>query len=143
MKRIPMRSFCLFLLVLMAACSKEEDPGFTSLLGSWQYTTPDEKIVVTFDIVGGTSDVLAIQKQTIVVDGREGRAEVQANDIQETSIGSVRINANDAALTFPYSITFNKLTPNEDFTAIRVEEATYIFPWPTSNPLSNIEIMRK
>lgn len=133
----------LILLILVSGCGKDEEVGFTSLLGSWTYVTPDGKIKVTFDIMGGTTDLLAIQNQKIVVDGQEGRAEIQTENIEEKTIGSLRINANDVKLVSPYNIVFKKLSANADFTAIDVEEATYTFPYPTVNPLTNIKIVRK
>jgi len=135
--------FVLAWCLLAGACGKEDDPGFTSMIGSWQYTTPDEKIKVTFDLVGGTTEVFSVKNQTITVDGQEGRAEVQADNLSETGIGSIRINANDAALTFPYNIMFNDLSPNEDFTVIKVKDATYVFPWQNNNSLTDIEIVRR
>lgn len=136
-------SFCLFVLFFALGCSKDEEIGFTSLIGSWTYTTPDEKIKVTFDIIGGTTEILSIQNQLIVVDGVEGKAEVQAEDVTETTLGRIRINANDAGLTFPYNITFNKLSGSSDFSVIDVEDATYTFPWPDSNSLNSIQIVRR
>lgn len=134
--------FLIILLLLVGGC-KEEDPGFTSLIGSWIYTTPDNKIEVTFDIVGGTTEILVIQNQTIKVDGVEGRAELQTDKVTETTIGMIRINANDAILTYPYNIVFNKLKASEDFSTLAVEEAIYTFPWTVSQTLTEIEIVRK
>lgn len=133
----------LILLLLVSGCGKDDEVVFTSLLGSWTYATPDGKIKVTFDIVGGTTDLLAIQNQKIIVDGQEGRAEIQIENVEEKTIGSLRINANDAKLVSPYNIVFTKLSASADFTTIDVEEATYTFPYPTVNPLSNIKIVRK
>ena len=134
--------YLLFVLLLAGGC-KEEDAGFSSLIGSWIYTTPDEKIEVTFDIVGGATQLLIVQNQTIKVDGVEGKAELQSDNVTETTIGMIRINANDAGLIFPYNIVFNNLNAKADFSTIEVEEAIYTFPWTTSNTLSDIEIVRK
>lgn len=140
-----MRLFIFLLSGLsLLGCGKDDDVGFTSLIGSWTYTTPDEKIKVTFDIVGGGSaSLLAVENQTIEVDGENARAEIETVDITETSIKKIRINANDAALTFPYNITFNDLKANTDFTVLDVADATYTFPWPESQGLTNIQIVRK
>ncbi|HOO09078.1 MAG TPA: hypothetical protein PKW06_03995 [Cyclobacteriaceae bacterium] len=128
---------------LLFGCGGEEDTGFTSLIGLWTYTTPDGKMKVEFDIVGGDKDLLAVKNQKIFVDGEEGRAEAQTEAITETTLGSLRINANDAGLVWPYSITFTNLSASDDFSTIKVEEAKYIFPWPDSNSLSQIEITRR
>jgi len=142
MKRI---SVLLFIATYFFAtsCGKEDEVGFTSLIGSWTYTTPDEKITVSFDIVGGDSELLKVTNQLIVVEGKEGRAEVQTEGITESNIGRIRINANDAELVKPYDIIFSNVSASDDFTVMNVEEVTYIFPWPQSNVLNNVQIKRK
>lgn len=136
------------LIFLLMGCGGDDDPGFTSLLGSWTYTTPDGKIITTFDIVGGDTEVLAFENQTITVDGVDGRAEILVENVAETSVGKVRINANDVALVYSFNITFNDLSANDDFTVINVATASYTWPWsstsgPTANQLENIQILRK
>lgn len=133
----------LILSLMVTGCGKDDEVGFTSLFGSWTYTTPDGKIEVNFDIVGGATELLAIQNQKIVVDGQEGRAEIQIDNIEEKAIGSLRINANDPVLVSPYNIIFTKLSASTDFTTIDVEEASYTFPYSTVNALTNIKIVRK
>lgn len=128
--------------VLLFGCG-EDEAGFTSLIGSWTYTTPDEKIKVDFDIVGGNPEILAVTNQKIFVEGKEGKAEVQTELITETTFGRIRINANDADLVRPYNITFTNLKANADFSLIEVESATYIFPWPDEHELTNVKIMRR
>ncbi len=135
-------------LLLLGGCSGEDDVGFTSLIGSWTYTTPDNKIEVSFDIVGGSDEILSLQGQSIVVDGVEGKAEIQFEGTTETTIDKVRINANDAALVYAFNITFNNLSANADFTELNAESATYTWPWsstsgPTNNALENTSIVRK
>lgn len=133
---------------LLISCGGEDDPGFTSLLGSWTYSTPDGKIKTTFDIVGGDTEILKFENQTIEVDGSDGRAEIQVENIAELSIGKVRINANDVNLVYSFDITFKDLTASDDFTVINVATASYTWPWsptsgPTINQLENIQILRK
>ena len=137
------RSIVLFIVLVISSCAKDDEMGFTSLIGSWTYTTPDNKIIISFDIVGGTTELLAVSNQRIVIDGEEGQAEIQSTDVTETTIGLIRINANDAKLTFPYNITFNNLSASPDFEVINVADATYTFPWPDINSLANIQIVRK
>ncbi len=141
---VPMKclGFILILVLFLAGC-KEEETGFTSLIGGWKYTTPDEKIEVTFDIVGGDTELLTIKNQTIKVDGEAGNANLQFSNITETTIDLIRINANDAALIYPYNIVFNNLTASPDFSSIAVESASYTFPWPGTITISDIEIVRR
>lgn len=132
----------MIMVAFLFGC-KEEEIGFTSLIGMWTYTTPDEKIKVEFDIVGGNPEILTVSNPKIFVEGQEGMAEVQIESITETTFGRIRINANDADLVRPYNITFTNLKASDDFSVIEVEEANYIFPWPDGNELANIEIVRR
>jgi len=134
--------YLIVVAVVLFGCS-EEEVGFTSLIGSWTYTTPDEKIKVEFDIVGGDTEILAVSNQKIFVEGQEGMAVAQTENVTETAFGRIRINANDASLVRPYNITFTNLKASADFSVIEVEEANYIFPWPDGNELTNIEIVRR
>lgn len=144
-----MKSLSIVVLVfLLAGCSKDEEVGFTSLIGSWRYETPDEKIKVEFDIVGGNTDILEVKNPKIVVDGVEGMAVALAEGITETTMSKLRINANDVALTYPFDIVFTNLSASADFKVIEVETAVYRWPWsptsgPTSNSLTDIQIVRK
>lgn len=135
--------FYLSLVIFLLSGCQEKDPGFTSLIGSWKYSTPDDKIAVTFDIVGGSTELLVIQNQSIAVDGVDGKAELESDGVQETTIKSLRINANDPGLTYPYNILFTNLKASEDFSTLEAEMAAYTFPWTTSNTLTNIQIVRK
>jgi len=139
-----LRNFGLFIVIvsLLAGC-KDEETGFTSLIGSWTYITPDEKMEVSFDIVGGDSELLVIQNQGIKIEGVEGKANIEFEDITETTIKFIRINANDAALIYPYNITFSDLSASVDFETIDVQSASYTFPWQNNITLSNIQIVRR
>ena len=132
----------LVLFPFLIGC-KEEEVGFTSLIGEWKYTTPDEKIEITFDIVGGDTELLTIKNQTIKIEGSEGNANIQFSNVTETSIDLIRINANDAALIYPYNIAFNNLSASPDFATLDVESASYTFPWPNTINLSDIQIVRR
>ena len=132
----------LVLFPFLIGC-KEEEVWFTSLLGEWKYTTPDEKIEITFDIVGGDTELLTIKNQTIKIEGSEGNANIQFSNVTETSIDLIRINANDAALIYPYNIAFNNLSASPDFATLDVESASYTFPWPNTINLSDIQIVRR
>lgn len=139
-----MRFFGLLLILFsfLIGC-QEEETGFTSLIGEWKYATPDEKIEITFDIVGGETELLTIKNQTIKIDGSEGNANIQFSNITETSIDLIRINANDAALIYPYNISFNNLSASPDFATIKVESVSYTYPWPNTNTLNDIQIVRR
>lgn len=134
--------YLIAILSLLFGCG-EDEVGFTSLIGSWTYTTPDEKIKVEFDIVGGDPEILAVINQKIFVEGEEGAAAVQTEVVTETTFGRLRINANDANLVRPYNIIFTNLKANADFSLIEVESATYTFPWPDEHELTNVKIMRR
>ncbi|HEY5691786.1 MAG TPA: hypothetical protein VIS49_10035 [Cyclobacteriaceae bacterium] len=134
--------FLLTLFIFLIGC-KEEETGFTSLIGEWKYTTPDEKIEITFDIVGGGTELLTIKNHTIKIDGSEGNANIQFSNVTETSIDLIRINANDAGLIYPYNIAFNNLSASPDFTIIEVESASYTYPWPNTITLDDIQIVRR
>ncbi|MBX2942050.1 MAG: hypothetical protein KF860_06875 [Cyclobacteriaceae bacterium] len=137
------RLILITVTILFIACENKDEVSFTSLIGAWTYTTPDKKIKVEFDIVGGDTELLAIKNQKIFVEGKEGKAEVQTDAIAETTFGFIRINANDVDLVRPYDIKFTNLKASEDFSVIEVEEATYTFPWSKSNALTDIEIVRR
>ena len=132
----------LVLFSFLIGC-KEEEVGFTSLIGEWKYATPDEKIEITFDIVGGDTELLTIKNQTMEIEGSEGNANIQFSNVTETSIDLIRINANDAALIYPYNIAFNNLSASPDFATLDVESASYTFPWPNTINLSDIQIVRR
>lgn len=133
----------IVIISLFTGCSKDDDTGFTSLIGLWTYTTPDEKIKVEFDVVGGDKDILNVINQKIYVEDEEGMANVEIESVAETSFGRIRINANDTDLVYPYDIVFTNLVASADFSMIEVETVTYIFPWGKSNELSNVKIERR
>jgi hypothetical protein len=141
---VGMRFISLLLIVIsfLTGC-KEEEMGFSSLIGEWEYTTPDEKIEITFDIVGGDTELLTIKNQTIKIEGNEGNANIQFSNITETTIDLILINAYDAVLIYPYNIAFNNLSASPDFTTIEVENASYTFPWPNTIILNDIQIVRR
>lgn len=63
------------------------------------------------------------------------KAEKQVVDFTATSIGKIRINANDAKAIYPFEIVFN-------FELINVPTAMYTYPWGTTITLTNIIIKR-
>lgn len=138
-----MRLSLVFLLLVFAlGCSKDDDPGFTSALGSWTYTTPDESIKVNFDLTGGgTGEVLNIQNQVIFVNGTQGNAEKEIKNVDLPNIESIRINANDAKLVYSYYIIFKNLKVSEDFKSINVEEMSYTVPDGAGTSLNNIQTL--
>ncbi len=117
-------------------------PSFTTPDGTWTYKTPDNAISVDFELKT-TSGILAIVNPAIAVGGTPGVAAAQITDVVLPGIGKIRINANDAGLVQPYSITFNTCTVSTDFKTINVLAAEYTYPWGTLKPLTNIAIVRK
>lgn len=130
------------LVVVLGSCKKDDDPKFTSAAGTWTYTTPDSKLIVTFELKksGTTWDAV---NPTISVEGTEATAVIQATDVVVPSIGSIRINANDLKVTYPYFVLFSNLEVNGDFTQINVPSASYTWPHDKTNTLTNITITRK
>lgn len=133
----------LFFLTLVVAlsCSKDDGPTFTSPEGNWAYTTPDGKIAVTFEVVKSGS-AFDLKAQTITVDGTLCNAEKEVVSFTATSVQKIRINANDAKVTYPFDIIFNGGTVSGDFKTIEVPNATYVFPWGKTNTLTDIQITR-
>jgi hypothetical protein len=134
---------CFALIVLLTACKKDDDgPKFASAEGNWTYTTPDGKIGVDFTLTkSGTA--WSVTNPVIRVEGNAGNAEVLADGINPPTIQSIRINANDAKLTYDYSIEFTNGTVNSDFTKIEVPGAVYTWPIDKANSLTSISIVRK
>jgi hypothetical protein len=126
--------------VIAAGCSK--DPGLTSPVGNWSYTTPDGKIAVTFEVIKTSDNVFDIKNQTMKLDGTLVNAEKEVVAFTSTTIEKIRINANDSKAIFPYNIVFNNATISSDFKLINVPTATYTYPWGTTLTLSNITIVR-
>jgi VCBS repeat-containing protein len=135
-------TLCLALIVLLNACKKDDEAKFASAEGNWTYTTSDGKISVDFTLVkSGTT--WNVTNPVIRVDGTAGNAEVISSGVNPPAIQSIRINANDAKLTYDYSIEFDNATVNSDFTQITVPGGTYTWPIDKTNNLANITITRK
>lgn len=136
-----MKKLLLFCFVIVAGCS-DKDPGFTSPVGTWSYTTPDGKIAVTFQVTNTSADVFDVINQTMKLDGTLVNAEKEVVAFTSTTVEKIRINANDSKAVFPYNIVFNNATVSSDFKTISVPTATYTYPWGTTVALSNITIGR-
>ncbi len=133
----------LVLLAGLAGCGNTPPaPSPTTPDGTWSYKTPDNSISVDFELktMGGT---LAIVNPAIAVSGTSGEAAGQLTDVALPAIGMIRINANDAGLIQPYSITFNMCSVSTDFKSISVVDVEYTYPWGTIKTLTNIVIRRK
>ena len=126
---------------LMIACSKETS-GPSSAEGKWAYTTSDGKISVTFDLVKTAGGTLDLQNPTIKVNGTSGVAAGLMTGVSLPTIGSIRINANDPALTYNYSITFTNGAVSGDFKRIEVPSGNYTYPWGTTVALTAVVITR-
>lgn len=137
-----MNKILLLCCVLAFACSKDKTPGFTSPEGKWTYTSPDGKMAVTFEVIKTSTTVFDIQNQTMKINDVLAKAEKQVVDFTTTSIGKIRINANDAKAIYPYEIIFNTASISSDFELINVSTATYTYPWGTTITLTNITIKR-
>ncbi len=129
-----MKGILLLWCVLVFAC-KDKTPGFTSPEGKWTYITPDGKMGVTFEVIKISTTVFDVQNQTMKINDVLAKAEKQVVDFTATSIGKIRINANDAKAIYPFEIVFN-------FELINVPTAMYTYPWGTTITLTNIIIKR-
>ncbi len=135
-------SLLLIAVSCLWCCSDNDNDALTSAVGQWTYTTPDGKIGVTFELVGGATEVWDVQNQVIFVDGVQGKANKEISNTTLSTIGKIRINANDVALVSAFNINFEELTIRDDFTAIDVKKATYSWPIGTLNTLNDIVISR-
>lgn len=109
---------------LLAACSKSSS-GPTSAEGSWTYTTADSKISVTFQLVKNSSGSLEIQNQTFKLNGTVYESAAVISGIALPAIASIKINANDLKLTYPYYILFTGVTVSSDFKKMNVPSGEY------------------
>lgn len=109
---------------LLAACSKSSS-GPTSAEGSWTYTTADSKISVTFQLVKNSSGSLDIQNQTFKLNGTVYESAAVISGVALPAIASIKINANDAKLTYPYYILFTGITVSSDFKKMNVPTGEY------------------
>jgi len=121
------------------SCS-DKDPASTELDKIWSYTTPDLKMVITFEVVRKSDDAYDIKNQTMTIDNVLVNAEKEVVAFTRTTIEKIRINANDAKAVYPYNIEFKNATVSSDFNTISVPFATYTYPWGTTNNLTNITI---
>jgi hypothetical protein len=138
-----MREFIAWLLivVLLVACGSD-DPEFSSAAGVWTYTSPDGKIGVDFELVKNGSTWNAINP-VIRIEGTTYNAEIVGSALTDTSIGSIRINANDSKAVYAYFILFSGGTIGGDFKEIKVPDATYTWPHNKTNVLTDVTINRK
>ncbi len=132
-----------FLLVALSSCKDDkDDPAFTSAEGKWTYTTPDSKITIGFEVVKGATGTIQINGTSLTVDGKTVTPETQTAGINLPIIESMRFNANDAGLVYPYAIKFIQTTVSADFSTMTATSAEYTFPWGTTKNLSSITIKR-
>ncbi len=128
-------------ITFIGSCSKGSS-GPSSAEGQWAYTTPDNKIKVTFELVKTSSGSYDIQNQTMSISGISYNSEKIVTGVALPAIASIRINANDAKIVYPYYILFSNGKVSGDFRKIDVPDAEYTFPWGTVNTLKAISIIR-
>jgi len=133
--------FIAVLSLISVGCSKSNS-GPTSPEGKWTYTTPDNKINVTFDLVKTSTGSYDVQNQTIKIEGVSYNAEKQVTGVVIPAIASIRINANDAKAVYPYYVQFLNGTVSSDFRRIDVATGEYTFPWGTTVSLKTVSIVR-
>ncbi len=139
-----MRLSKLFLTVVIvvwiSSCSKSSS-GPTSAEGNWTYTTPDNKISVSFALVKNSSGSLDIQNSALKIEGVAYNSAAQISGVALPVIGSIRINANDAKAIYPYDIQFTNGSVSSDFKKINVPDAEYTYSGG-SNTLKAIVVGR-
>lgn len=130
------------LLTFYAGCSKN-DPAPATADGKWTYTTVDGKMKVTFELVKNSAGSVDIKPDaTMVVNGTSGNAAAQMSGVNLPTIGSIVINANDAALVYPYTITFTSIKFLSDQNRLDVSSGSYTYPNGVSNTFASISITR-
>src|SRR5438045_3047780 len=138
-----MRAGWVCALCLMAGllgCSKS-DSGPSSAEGSWTYTTPDTKVAVTFQLVKTSSGSLGIQNQTYKLSGTSYESAAVITGVALPAIASIKINANDSKITYPYYILFTNIKVSSDFKRMDVTDGEYQTPGGTTT-LKAIAITR-
>jgi hypothetical protein len=121
----------LCLIVALLGCSKS-DSGPSSAEGSWAYTTSDGKVAVTFQLVKTSSGSLNIQNQTYKLNGTSYESAAVITGVALPAIATIKINANDAKITYPYDITFNNIKVSSDFKRMDVADGSYSTPTGTT-----------
>lgn len=137
----------MFLVVALAiaGCGKDSsDPAPThgSVDGVWTYTTPDKAIAVDFELKT-VDGVLQILNATMKVVNTSGQAAAVLSGVDLPAIAEIRINANDAVIVLPYTITFDICVVGSTFSSISVSNVTYTYPWGQEKTLTNVTIQRK
>ncbi len=136
-----MKRLILLFGVILMSCN-DKDPAPAELESKWSYTTPDLKMVVTFEVVRMSDDAFDIKNQTLTIDNVLANAEKEVVAFTRATIEKIRINANDSKVIYPYNIEFRNATISTDFKIITVPFATYTYPWGTTNNLTNITLER-
>lgn len=136
-------SVCLVAVVfVLCSCKKsDDDPGLSSADGKWAYTTPDAKMSVSFELVKSTNGY-KVQNAKLTVDGTVAETVTMPDEVTAPTFATLRFSANDAKLTYPYSLLFANATISSDFKQIAVATGEYTFPWGTTKNLSDIIIRR-
>ena len=138
-----------FILIVAAAAlvlgcgSSSPSPVFTSVDGTWTYTTPDKTISVDFELKTTSGGTLEILTSTIKVNNVQGQAAGQLNGVSLPNINEIKVNANDVGLVYPYYISFVNCTVNAGFTQITTTGTEYTYPWGTTKSLTSVTITRK
>lgn len=131
------------ILVVLLSCGKDKTepaPSYTSIDGIWTYTI--EEIAIEFELKM-TGDVLEIINTSIVVDEVTGDAAGALSGTDLPLIQQIKVNANDADLTYPYTVTFTDCMISPNFAFISAAKVEYTYPWGTFNTEAGVVISRK
>ena len=124
-----MRKIAVFLLILVsAACDKDEDPDkFSSLNGYWTVRTPDGSTTVTFRIALDSDNITVIDKASVVHNGTDFNSKpIDAGIVllSDRAIESVTLVNNSFEVPY-FVIRFLGLSSNENFTEMQIENSIF------------------
>lgn len=124
--RFILSTVVLFLVTLYSGCSSSS-PAPSIIDGKWTYTTADGKVKVNFELSTSAAGAVEIKNPaSITVNGITGNGAASVTGVSMPNIGTISINANDAALTYPHSITFAACKFVNTTNKIEVSTGSYV-----------------
>ena len=118
----------ILLLLLAAACNKDEDPGkYTSINGYWIVRTPDEATGVTFRVDPDSDGLFTVTGVNVRHNGNDYNSKpidariivISANEIESITI------VNNSFVAPYFVIRFQEITVNDDFTEMSINISSY------------------
>lgn len=131
-----------FLASAILACNKEQEVGFDSVTGRWTYTTPDGKVMVTFDMQESVNGEVTVANLEYALDSTVYNSVQQVSGVDLPVIEKIRFNLNDAQAVYLYYIEFAQCTVGPEFDVITADSASYVYPWNDLHMLQSVQILR-